>query len=264
MSGDNFYLTLPSNAGETSNASTFRIALPQTIKLTGEWEVALVELIYPYSWYNVDEPKPIASLETTDEAITLFMAKLKSGYYNRIEDLLEAISESLPMQYRENVICEYDAKSNRVEIKLQDPVVALHLPTFLMYILGYNINPYDQNKQSDAISYSPGIRRDAGPAPHPPDMRAGLGIFYVYCDVVEQNVVGNKLAPLLRAIAVQGEFGDIIDNIFVHPHYMPVLKKEFDSVEIAIKTDQNTPLALQYGKTMVKLHFRRKRLSLFE
>lgn len=261
MSADDFYLTLPSNADKGSNASTFRIVLPRIIKLTEDWEVALVELIYPYSWYNVDNSKPIVSLETTEETITLIMSKLKTGHYRQINDLLNAISESLPEQYRGYVALEHDEKSNRVEIKLKDPVIALHIPPFLLYMLGYNLNDQEQNNHT--VLYSPGIRQNTGIAPHPPDMRAGLSIFYVYCDIVEHSVVGNKLAPLLRAVAVQGQFGDIIDNIFVHPHYVPVLKKNFDSIEIDIKTDQNNSLALQYGKTLIKLHFRRRRNRFF-
>ena len=87
-----------------------------------------------------------------------------------------------------------------------------------------------------------------------PDLRAGFECLYVYCDICELQPVGDVLAPLLRVVNVQGNYSDVVDRIYDTPHYVPVLKKQFGSIEIEIKTDQNTPLALQYGKTLVKLH----------
>ena len=31
----------------------YRVGLPQTITLEGEWEVALTEIHYPHSWNNI-------------------------------------------------------------------------------------------------------------------------------------------------------------------------------------------------------------------
>ena len=50
-----FYATLPSNTSTDNTLNKFTVHLPRRIELTGEWEVALVELQYPFSWYNVTE-----------------------------------------------------------------------------------------------------------------------------------------------------------------------------------------------------------------
>lgn len=250
MTDSDFYLTLPSNAGNNSSASSFRVQLPQTMRLSGEWECSLVELIYPYSWYNIDKSLPfVISLETENADKAIFLGELRYGHYSKVEDLLEAITRSIPRMYSNHMSIAYDKNANRVIIEVKPPATALKLPDTLLYMLGYNKAKY--------------VKRNPGLAPHPPDMQGGLSMFYVYCDLVEHSVVGDKLAPLLRAVAVEGKFGDIINKIFVHPHYVPVLKKNFDNVEIDIKTDQNKPLALQYGKTLAKLHFRRKVNALF-
>ena len=54
---NDFYLTLPSNTiGENNSTSSFSVRLPQKLNLVGKWEVALVEIQYPYSWNNIYGP----------------------------------------------------------------------------------------------------------------------------------------------------------------------------------------------------------------
>lgn len=253
MSADNFYLTLPSNTGQNWSASTFRIRLPRNIKLTGEWEVALSELIYPYSFFNVLwSPELFIDVVTYDEKST--SVEIKPGHYEHAQDLIAAISKRLPEKLIGQVSFNYDKHGNRIEIVLSKQVTYLSLPSSISYMLGYKTS----------YGFQTLITRENGLAPYPPDMHGGSNIFFVYCDVVENSVVGDKLVPVLRAVALEGKFGDIIDKNFICPHYVPVLKKEFDSIEIDIKNDQNKPLPFNFGKTMVKLHFRRKRISLFE
>ena len=66
---------------------------------------------------------------------------------------------------------------------------------------------------------------------------------------------------MLRIVPISGNFGEIVEKTFVAPHYVPILKKVFSSIDISIKTDQDRPFAFQFGKSIVKLHFR-KRFSL--
>lgn len=259
MSEDGFYLTLPSNAGQNTNPSSFRINLPQNIHLTGEWEVGLVEFMYPKSWYNVrSDPLHgrIFTLEVDYEqtndggkksAKTLHNLHVPAGYYNRAEDLLLTMHKTVPESWKPGISFSYDSRSHRVCIQAKKPISNIYLSDDLMYMLGYSTenNPFSLNRTAD----------------HPPDMSAGISVLYVYCDVVEHNVVGDKLAPLLRAVAVEGEFGSIVNKIFVAPHYVPVLKKNFSSIEIDIKSDENKSLDLHFGKTLVKMHFRRKNNS---
>ena len=59
MNGTHFYLTRPSNASlsvfpENTTAS-FRAKLPQSVDLTGDWEVGLYSLTYPRTWNNLQD-----------------------------------------------------------------------------------------------------------------------------------------------------------------------------------------------------------------
>ena len=92
-----------------------------------------------------------------------------------------------------------------------------------------------------------------------PDLRGGFYSLHVYCSVVEPQIIGQVLAPLLRCVHVDGNHGDIVEKLFNSPHYVPVLPTEIDYLQIDIKDDRNQFVPFDFGKTVVKLHFRKKR-----
>ena len=46
-------------------------------------------------------------------------------------------------------------------------------------------------------------------------------------------------------------------TVFYTPHYLQLLKNEFDTIQINVKTDTNKTVPFQYGKIIAQLHFRR-------
>ena len=91
-----------------------------------------------------------------------------------------------------------------------------------------------------------------------PDIHAGKYSLFVYCNVVRPQIVGNTLAPILRVATIRGRYGEVINELYDNPHYAPVLKKEFDNIEINISDDMGRLINFDYGKVFVKLHFRIK------
>ena len=63
----------------------------------------------------------------------------------------------------------------------------------------------------------------------------GFNSLYVYCDAAEAIPVGDIKAPLLRVVDAAGNFGDTIHILDTTPQYVPVSKKEFNTVEIDIR-----------------------------
>ena len=57
METTQFYPHLPSDSRLDTfldnTLTEYRVGLPQTITLEGEWEVALTEIQYPHSWNNI-------------------------------------------------------------------------------------------------------------------------------------------------------------------------------------------------------------------
>ena len=78
---------------------------------------------------------------------------------------------------------------------------------------------------------------------------------FVYCDILEQVIVGDTKASLLRSLSVSGKYGNIVREIYDKPMYVPIQKKHFESIEIDIRSDFGEPVSFVNGKSSVKLHF---------
>jgi hypothetical protein len=82
-------------------------------------------------------------------------------------------------------------------------------------------------------------------------------LMYVYCDIASPSLVGDVQTPLLRVIAVKGEWDDTISEVCHNPYYVPVARRAFDTIEININTELGVPTPFTGGKSVAVLHFRR-------
>ena len=95
-------------------------------------------------------------------------------------------------------------------------------------------------------------------APHRMDLTRGLHSFFVYCDIVEHQLVGDANVPLLRSLAVKGNIGDVVDHAFDNVHYMGLSRSTFQELHIHITDDTGKEVPFDSGRVIVKLHFRQK------
>jgi len=80
---------------------------------------------------------------------------------------------------------------------------------------------------------------------------------YVYCDVIENVPVGDTEAPLLRIVNSRKSDTEVVHLSFDPPRYIPLQRKNFDSIEIDIRTDLGDPVPFSTRKLVTTLHFRR-------
>ena len=92
-----------------------------------------------------------------------------------------------------------------------------------------------------------------------PDLQGGFYSLYVYCSLVEPQIIGNDTAPLLRLVNIEGTHGSISEKIFHSPHYVPIVAKEISKIDIEIKDDNAQLVPFDFGKTIVKLHIRKRK-----
>ena len=85
---------------------------------------------------------------------------------------------------------------------------------------------------------------------------------FVYNDLIQSQIVGDTLTPLLDVVAVQGGPGDLVCSRFDKPHYKPVLRKQFSDIHISLRDDQGESIRFEKGKVIVTLHLRRTKLPL--
>jgi len=67
---------------------------------------------------------------------------------------------------------------------------------------------------------------------------------YVYCDLLVHVVVRDTKAPLLRIVKKPVRMYEIVQKIFNPASYVPLQKKNFDTVEINIMDDTGKPIYL--------------------
>ncbi|GFX24769.1 uncharacterized transposon-derived protein F54H12.3 [Trichonephila clavipes] len=89
------------------------------------------------------------------------------------------------------------------------------------------------------------------------DPQAASQVFYVYSDIVRPVVVGHVKAPLLRVVRISG---DVVSAQCDRPHYVPVIRQNFHTIEIEIRLNSGDLLPFERGKVIVVLHFRMRQL----
>jgi hypothetical protein len=139
----------------------------------------------------------------------------------------------------------FNTTIKRIRFK-KDPleITRVRFSSRLQYMLGLHKNEISEDEiQGDYI----------------PDLRGGFYSLYVYCSLVEPQIVGNNTAPLLRLVNIEGTHGNICEKIFYTPHYVPIVTKEITKIDIAIKDDNARLVPFDFGKTIIKLHIRKRR-----
>jgi len=221
--------------------SHFLVKLPQTITLEGSWEVALMEIHYPHSWYNVVAGKNRILYDATMGSEDHGIITLDAGYYHSIDSVIEAIrSKGLP----DTISMVYNDTSKRVTVGL-GPGAALFPFEGMAEMLGFPRRAIHNTQV----------------APFQADIRTIYSL-YVYSDLVEEQLVGDVRAPLLRIVNVEGENSDIITHAYNKPYFLPLKKREFDTIEIYIRDDTGQKVPFQRGKVIVTLAFRKRRPTL--
>ena len=89
-----------------------------------------------------------------------------------------------------------------------------------------------------------------------------IASIFVYCNIVQPQIVENTSVPLLRTIAVSGKSGDVITKTFNNIQYVPVQTKSFENIDILLRTDIGDPVPFECGKVIATLYIRK--LSYFD
>ena len=243
-----FYITLPSNSSQgdypENTLAHFKVKLPYTVLLEGEWEVGLVEMHYPHRWYNYHNSYQHSRIlyssnggESWDEH------RIPNGHYGDVRSLL---SEIVPREMRRAIEFDYNSLSDSVSLITHDPSYRVKFMGGIASMLGF-----------------PDGKVLMGPvkASMPTDLMMIHGL-YVYSDIVEHQIVGDTRAPLLRVVPIKEKQGKDVTANFEVPHYLPVSKKLFDVMEIDIRDATGQRIPFQRGRVVVKLHLRKSAPSL--
>ena len=262
-----FYITLPSNTSQqdfpNNSPGSFIVPLPHPIQLpiNEKWEVGLAEIQYTKSWFNLLEDQYI---RVGTKQITI-----SEGNYPTLEALVGEI----------NFRCKRFEEKMRA--KTSGPFTADRPPPTIRFEtlpftrktrlkISEDTLPTEDNRihRGVKVTMSPFLSEMLGfdsPGPYdvcdikskyPADIFSGLYNLFVYSDIVQPNLVGNRNVPLLRIVPV--EQGNLITKSYNNIFYHPLSREIIQSIEIHIKSDTNQTVPFNTGKSIVTLHFRRR------
>lgn len=282
MFNNSFYITLPSNASmdvyPDNTLASYTTKLAQRISLIeDDWEVGLTEIQYPTLFSNVNASNVWLRVGYYNKDDTSFT--LEDGVYDTMENLAQALNSSSGggciFEYRKNV----NRIITNVDILTVNKVKYVIISPSLAAILGYTLPSEMENFLSYALynDFQPN-KADSGYLQEQIKMHLRLETnialmakypinlefekpahMYLYSDIVAPNFLGDKLAPLLRIVRIENNPSINIEKTFSEPYYIPVLKRNFETVEIHIKDDTGNAIPFLSGKLNVRLHFRRNK-----
>jgi hypothetical protein len=92
-----FYITLPSDSSANyypdNTIARFVTKLPERIRFEGEYEMGLAEIIYPHTWYNVDnEDGKYWAAAIGSGSNRMQTVYLPSGYYESGSDIAAVLN----------------------------------------------------------------------------------------------------------------------------------------------------------------------------
>lgn len=252
-----FFVTLISNSSldiySWNKASSYIVQLPHKIVLNDDWVVGLAELQYPYNFFNVSENNNSFTFTNGDYSST---RSVQIGFYKSVSELVESVmfqASELGDWIR------FDSYTNRVKIKCTKEIKAAHP------------HSEDQNNQLRSIKFHGRLALQLG---FPPDTNVldfdlspyvgnvYFGIpdqLFVYCDLIEPQLIGYESTQVIKIINStdkESEFGSTCFRSFQKIHYVPLLKKEFDRVEIDLRDITGGYFPFRHGISSVKLHFK--------
>ena len=81
---------------------------------------------------------------------------------------------------------------------------------------------------------------------------------YIYSDIIDNDLVGDALVPLLRTVNVADEAGAIVHKSFDLNYYKRVIRSFIPSIEIQINSETGTLVNFDSGEVICVLHFRKQ------
>ena len=91
-------------------------------------------------------------------------------------------------------------------------------------------------------------------ADHPPDMTRGTHHFYIYCSLVKETALNNKMLQILATVdATKGRYGEKVVYPIVHPLFVDAVEGQQQVVEVTIADGTGTSKGLITGETKLTL-----------
>lgn len=247
MNIEEFYLSLASNSSfgyyPDNKTSKFSTKLPKSISLLGNWVVGLSEIFVPCTINNINGFDNYIKIDHKDKSKSFF--RIPDGYYDNLKAVISILNEILADLLTIEISTD---NHDRVFIEcINKSVESIFLPDKICLYLGFEPNTNFIKKHISKFT---------------PNYNLSINdLMFIYTDIVEPSVVGDTLAPLLRITALEPykyNFGSgYIQRVFNPVQYIPLAIREFETIDIDIRTAVGELMPFAYGTLCLKLHFKK-------
>ncbi|GFW57942.1 uncharacterized protein TNCV_1418891 [Trichonephila clavipes] len=100
---------------------------------------------------------------------------------------------------------------------------------------------------SELLGFEPGEIKGKVESPYIAEPNASFPLIYVYCDLVEPQIVGDIQAPLLKIVKVEGKDGEVVNSHYTRPHFVPVIRQHFQTIELVLRLHSGQSFQKGYG-----------------
>lgn len=243
------YIVLPSNSSMNhhpeNTTSHYTVKLPHEIELDEPYEVGLVEIMFPHSWYNIGEREASLFLRRDDwDDGEWSYYHIPAGNYHSMRMLVNALNFALTdyFKVKPDEVSFYQIKASRQIAFRKTPQIDLAFNPFLRELLGFT-----QHGELNSDTNNP--RRSV-------EFKRSVSAVYVYLDIVESRIVGDTRVPLLACIPVTCKPGELCFLQRDKPRYIPIQKSVFNDLKISLVDDRGENIRFESGKSLLEIHLR--------
>ena len=255
-------MTLPSNSSmdhfPANTMAEFTTKLPKEVNLTGQWVVGLSDIIFPKSFAFKTTTFEIysAGLQSQDpgkDAPIPYGKKFttRSEYFPSNERFIEHLNALMRTDPGDPGVQFRVSAKGYVSIKLPKKF-GVKLPENLKQVLGFSLDTnlgdfYNNGQNGNYVRAYASARMDLG----------WIYTIYIYADIIEPTIVGDKLVQLLDVISVSDDKKHMCSYRIDRPRYISLQSKNIAFPKISLMTDFGTPVPFVQGRVIVKLHFKK-------
>jgi len=232
-------------------------------------------------WQRVDEPK--ISFEKKLKIET----ELEPGSYSTPAALISAIFDKYRCLERwdsakttehkyfalsEVLDISHNVSTNKLSFAIKENPyscdgITLRFSTTLLDLMGHveYVDPPANTMRVEDIQIASADASDVNDAPprkilkRTTNLQAGIYNLFCYSTLVQNTLVGDTHAPLLRIVPVRGDVGEYLYETFDDRQYLPLQSNNFNVINVLIGDRLGNKIKFNHGSAPVilVLHFKR-------
>ena len=199
--------------------------LPQNVLLSSDikWQVALQEISFDYSVYNINKQDFILyKVKTQFQYFETF--EIPSGQYKTNEHLLEIIKNAAPLSFHEKLDFEYNVSHQKNVLNIAENCELAFPKCKLASMLGFSTEKI----------YRSGVHE----AEKSPILFENVDSLHLACNIVQYSVLGsNHMHPILKTLTVTpSDFTNRVSLYFPKLSFVPLSVFAFSHIDFEFLT----------------------------